>query len=450
MDWTDIKRHYESDYVAKEIIDYSKSRWVALEAPSEGQRIFIRYDKGEPLSIKDRADYDGILQRFSHLKPRTIYATANLYSVLNLQSVKNETSIIRTTPAFDVDGSLEDYKLIMKVADIIVQELDRFKVSKSVYLIWSGRGVHVQINENAFSDDLLKRYGPLRVARSVVEFILARTHEEIKKIAAAAKNSDRELKAENKMDVERVFTVPLSFHRFLDYVCVAFKPNEINDFDIAWADPKNYRHNASWRDCVIGEADELALKALQNHPKAEPNEYPIKRETDVTARKNEGLGRFQVMGLMQAARYYLIKGDIKKAKSFGLNRAIFYAWAKRYGPVKKGGVQKRLGEETTKEEVYGFEKVGNEEAPIDKGSGLFMIGNKVQTPEDYDREIAMRINAFVPYDKAWERTLKYMSRFPKEYLEDQRLFFERVYRPVRDSFLEKVVEEKELDEDQAS
>jgi len=44
-----------------------------------------------------------------------------------------------------------------------------------------------------------------------------------------------------------------------------------------------------------------------------------------------GLGRFQVMALLQAARYYKLHGDLEKAKSWGLNRAIFYAWAKHYG-----------------------------------------------------------------------------------------------------------------------
>jgi len=38
------------------------------------------------------------------------------------------------------------------------------------------------------------------------------------------------------------------------------------------------------------------------------------------------IGRFQVMGLLQAARYYVLYGDLEKAKSFGINRAIFYAW----------------------------------------------------------------------------------------------------------------------------
>ena len=37
------------------------------------------------------------------------------------------------------------------------------------------------------------------------------------------------------------------------------------------------------------------------------------------------------MALLQAASYYLLKGDLNRAKSFGLNRAIFYAWAKGSG-----------------------------------------------------------------------------------------------------------------------
>ncbi len=439
MDWIEIKKHYENDYVANEIVEYVKNRWVALEAQSEDHRTFIRYDKGEPLFINDKTDYESILHRFSYIKPRTIYATANVYSVLDYESLKKENSIISVTPVFDIDGSLEDAKLIISVAERIIQELDRFKVSKSVYLIWSGRGVHVQINENAFSGEIMKKYGPLKVAHSVVEFIIARIVNEVKEMSKVAKNSERELKVENKMDIGRLFTVPLSFHRFLDYVCVAFKPDQINDFDLSWADPKNYKHNPAWREYESGEADELALIALKNAPNIELSAPYAKNEIKTTVRKSEGIGRFQVMGLMQAARYYLLKGDLEKAKSFGLNRAIFYAWAKRSRPVKKEVSQRRLDEEESKEETYNFEKVGNEEAPVDNRSGLFMIGKKVQTPEDYDREVAQRINAIVPYDEAWEKTLKYLNGFPKEYLEDQRLFFERIYRPVRDSFLEKVL-----------
>ncbi len=41
------------------------------------------------------------------------------------------------------------------------------------------------------------------------------------------------------------------------------------------------------------------------------------------------VGRFQVMALLQAARATALEYPLDEAESFGLNRAIFYAAAKR-------------------------------------------------------------------------------------------------------------------------
>lgn len=41
------------------------------------------------------------------------------------------------------------------------------------------------------------------------------------------------------------------------------------------------------------------------------------------------IGRFQVMATLQAARAYALGLSLEEAKSFGLNRAIFYAAAKK-------------------------------------------------------------------------------------------------------------------------
>ena len=153
-----------------------------------------------------------------------------------------------------------------------------------------------------------------------------------------------------------------------------------------------------------------------------------------------GVGRFQVMALLQAARYYILKGDLNRAKSFGLNRAIFYAWAKKRSQTTR----------RTKSRVYATgrqtalssqqpqaEKVGDEEALISR-NGWFTIGGEEQTPEDYDREIAEKINTVAPYEKAWQNALEYLSRFDRATLENQRDFYEKIYKPVRDSFLEKI------------
>ena len=142
------------------------------------------------------------------------------------------------------------------------------------------------------------------------------------------------------------------------------------------------------------------------------------------------------MALLQAARYYLLYNDVEKAKSFGLNRAIFYAWAKhrsgyRRAPRHAVEQQTRLGLYGVREQVF---RVGDEEAFISP-NGWFMIGGKEQRPEDYDREIAAKISSVTSYQDAWKKAIDYLSRFDKRMLESQREFYEKIYKPVRDTFL---------------
>jgi len=53
------------------------------------------------------------------------------------------------------------------------------------------------------------------------------------------------------------------------------------------------------------------------------------------------VGRFQVMATLQAARAYALGYSLDEAKSFGLNRAIFYAAAKK-GFKKLRGVPPKI------------------------------------------------------------------------------------------------------------
>jgi len=150
------------------------------------------------------------------------------------------------------------------------------------------------------------------------------------------------------------------------------------------------------------------------------------------------IGRFQVMGLLQAARYYLLRGDLEKAKSFGLNRAIFYAWAKRTAGRARWSKKYSAGaaiSSSIPKRSRGEEKLGDEVAYV-SDQGFFVIGDQIQRPEDYDRQIASRIEGIVPYDEAWKAALNYLTRFPKEVLESQREFYEKIYLPVRDRFEE--------------
>jgi len=448
MEFDDIVKYYSKLIVQKEIAEYSKSRWVALYTSSG---LFLRYwsKTGPPLRIFNEGDVNKLLERFKGLKPRTFYASVNVYfRIMERDDVKSPNNIKYATPIWDIDGSLECWNSIVDVARIIVERLEREGVSKSVYLKWSGRGIHVQVHERAFSRDLLSKYNPLDIAYSVVEYIIKESSREILEVVKNVKSKGRQLKVENQIDLKRVFTAPLSLHKSLDYAVVCFKPDEIDDFALEWANPATLKHNSSWREYVEGEADSLALKAMEK-----VGGYfkrvggirtvlePVKPRV-VKSYRRAKVGRFQVMSLLQAARYYILTGDLEKAKSFGLNRAIFYAWAKYHGKYRIR--ERRLtgvgrGVKTVTEEGRKLVYVGDEGAFMSE-RGWFKIGDKEQLPEDYDREVIDKINSVVPYELAWKKAIEYLQKFPKSILLDQRKFYE-VYKKVRDTFFEDIMEE---------
>jgi len=111
------------------------------------------------------------------------------------------------------------------------------------------------------------------------------------------------------------------------------------------------------------------------------------------------VGRFQVMATLQAARAYVLGLPVASAKSFGLNRAIFYAAAKR-GFKGKGGVKtptqfKSKAKEYTDREIKKMQKsfsmtsIGDEAAynvEID-GKKFFVMGSEVQSPDDFAKQL---------------------------------------------------------------
>ncbi|KSW12783.1 hypothetical protein CF15_07750 [Pyrodictium occultum] len=155
-----------------------------------------------------------------------------------------------------------------------------------------------------------------------------------------------------------------------------------------------------------------------------------------------GVGRFQVMALLQAARHYRLRGDLEKAKSWGLNRAIFYAWAKHYGPRgwrRAARLEELLRRPSGAEEGRAgrcpegmVEELG--ECVAIGPRGWYSIGGEEQTPRDFDREVASRASRVVPWDKAWQAALEYVSLFPEWVLRDPQRFYKLVYEPVRDTF----------------
>ncbi|MCD6300725.1 MAG: hypothetical protein J7L82_01485 [Staphylothermus sp.] len=163
------------------------------------------------------------------------------------------------------------------------------------------------------------------------------------------------------------------------------------------------------------------------------------------------------MALLQAARHYYFNKDIDKAKSFGLNRAIFYAWTKYYGPHKwpirlmrvEQALRKQSRDIRSIKCPEGFVEV-LEECVAVSPRGFYMIGEQEQLPIDYDRQVTNKIKRLIDPEKAWKAAIEYVSSFPEYILRDPQKFYKYVYEPVRDTFFkelltkDKVVPPKEV------
>jgi hypothetical protein len=163
------------------------------------------------------------------------------------------------------------------------------------------------------------------------------------------------------------------------------------------------------------------------------------------------VGRFQVMATLQAARAHVLGMPVDSAKSFGLNRAIFYAAAKR-GFKGKGGVKpptkfKSKEKEYSDREIKKMQKsfsltsIGDEAAYCVEmdGKKYFVIGSEVQSTDDFAKQIARRFGK--DFSKAWKEAVKICKEYDKGVLLSQRYFYETIYKPRRDELAKKWTEE---------
>jgi hypothetical protein len=162
------------------------------------------------------------------------------------------------------------------------------------------------------------------------------------------------------------------------------------------------------------------------------------------------VGRFQVMATLQAARAYVLGMPVASAKSFGLNRAIFYAAAKR--GFKGKGVTKAPSGFKSKEKTYSEREIkkmqksftmtgiGDEAAySVEiEGKKFFVIGSEVQSPDDFKKQIARRFGKH--FTEAWKEAVKICKEHNKGVLLSQRYFYETIYKPRRDELAEKWTE----------
>lgn len=150
------------------------------------------------------------------------------------------------------------------------------------------------------------------------------------------------------------------------------------------------------------------------------------------------VGRFQVMALLQAARARALGYRLDEAESFGLNRAIFYAAAKR--GCKGGTGAKHPGEQQVLRETslrktsktIQQDALGDEIAyyvEID-GKRRYVMGEEILEPDDFGRQVEQRFGQAFP--EVWQQALQIIEQADKAALASQRRFYEEVYKPRRD------------------
>jgi len=146
------------------------------------------------------------------------------------------------------------------------------------------------------------------------------------------------------------------------------------------------------------------------------------------------VSRFQVMAILQAARAYVVGLPVESAYSWGLNRAIFIAAAKR--GFKDGGAGRpgKPGLASKSKDTY---FLGDDMAYKSEKDGvlLFTIGGEIQTPEAFDRQVKSRFGK--GFRSAWAEGLAHVKKFDKETLLSADEFYRMAYRPVRDELAEK-------------
>jgi len=152
------------------------------------------------------------------------------------------------------------------------------------------------------------------------------------------------------------------------------------------------------------------------------------------------VGRFQVMALLQAARAKELGLPAGGAKSWGLNRAIFYAAAKRgfKQPTKvsrPSGIWKKPVAKVGKAYFLGDEMAY---AATKSNRVYFTIGGKLQTDVDFKRQIEVRFGNH--FEDAWKESIAIVRQYPKDVLLSQHRFYSEVYRPRRDELASKWTE----------
>jgi len=130
-----------------------------------------------------------------------------------------------------------------------------------------------------------------------------------------------------------------------------------------------------------------------------------------------------VMATLQAARAYLLGLKPDEAFSWGLNRAIFYAAAKReFKGSSKATSEYRAAKNRKEKERPDVFRLGDDMAfkEVKDGKLVFTIGGKMQTKEDFNRQMALGFKGRLQH--AWDEAVALLKQYDRELLLSQSAF----------------------------
>ena len=151
------------------------------------------------------------------------------------------------------------------------------------------------------------------------------------------------------------------------------------------------------------------------------------------------------MALLQAARARVLGLSLESSYSWGLNRAIFIAAAKRGFKGKPSAGDSESGKASKSSKQADVYYLGDDMAYKEEQDGVlrFTFGGEVQTKEAFDKQVKSRFGSTFP--AVWKEAMDYVSAFDRETLLSAERFFADVYKPRRDELAERWTEASKSD-----
>lgn len=373
----------------------------------EGREIFV--DCGNGL---ERVALDNALKLMDRC---TVYASL----------AKNS----KATPALGIRVEKDvDWRILLSIS-VYVARLVKSLGLESTYVIFHWLGSDVLIHEDSVPVELFERFPkPAEAGHAISNYILKVIEDRLTKIS-------------------RFFRGRVWFSTDLDKViapCSFIPEVGRRAIYIDIGNPEDLEAKIREETCIIGEP--FRVRGIGQTIKHRLlNEVTTLITVKSTTLKSPPralpkiIGRFEIMALLQAARYYVLSGDVNKAKSFGLNRAIFYAWAKYHRPTTRYLLPRYVETESSDNVVLSrssSDKVVEDQIEIK--NGYFVFSDQVQTPDDFDKSVKHKIDTIVPFEIIWDLTLRYVKMFEDNILRDPNKFYKYVYEPVRDTYMERI------------